>query len=150
MYTIYMSRKAPVIELTPEEETTLESWSRSGKTEQRMAFRGKIIIAASEGKENKVIARELGTTLSTVGKWRCRFSESRINGLSDASRPGVTPLYDDDQLQKRILEALDKPAPKGYATWTGSLLARRLGDVSEHKVWRILRQSGISLTRRHS
>lgn len=145
-----MSRKAPVIGLTPEEETTLESWSRSGKTEQRMAFRGKITIAASEGKENKVIARELGTTLSTVGKWRCRFSESLINGLSDASRPGVTPLYDDDQLQKRILEALDKPAPKGYATWTGSLLARHLGDVSEHKVWRILRQSGISLTRRHS
>lgn len=150
MYTIYMSRKAPVIELTTEEKTTLESWSRSGKTEQRMAFRSNIIMAAGEGKENKLIARDLGTTLSTVGKWRRRFSESRVSGLSDASRPGVTPLYDEDELQKRILETLDKPAPKGYATWTGSLLARHLGDVSEHKVWRILRQSGISLTRRHS
>ena len=145
-----MSRKATIIELTPEEKTSLESWTRSGKAEQRMAFRSRIIMAASEGKENKVIAREQGTTLNTVGKWRRRFSESRISGLSDASRPGVTPRYDDDQLQKRILETLDKPAPKGYAAWTGPLLARHLGDVSEHKVWRILRQSGISLTRRHS
>lgn len=146
----YMSRKASVIELTPEEKATLESWSRSGKTEQRMSFRGKIIIAASEGKENKVIARDLGTTLSTVSKWRRRFSASRFNGLTDASRSGVKPLYDDIQLRKRILETLDKPAPKGYSSWTGPLLARELGDVSEHKVWRILRQSGISLTRRRS
>lgn len=118
--------------------------------EQRMSFRGKVILAASEGKENKVIARDLGTTLSTVSKWRHRFSESRFSGLSDASRSGVTPLYDDVQLRKRILDTLDKPAPKGYSSWTGPLLARELGDVSEHKVWRILRQSGISLTRRHS
>jgi len=145
-----MSRKAPVVELTPEEKNTLESWSRSGKTEHRMVFRSKTIMAASEGKENKEIARELGTTLITVGKWRRRFIENRVRGLSDASRPGVAPLYDNEALQKRVLGTLDKPTPKGYATWTGPLLARELGDVSEHKVWRILRQSGISLTRRHS
>jgi len=145
-----MSRKAPVIELTPEEKITLESWSRSGKTEHRMVFRGEIIMAAVEGKENKEIARNLGTTMSTVSKWRRRFTESRVGGLTDASRPGAVPLYDNERLRKRVLETLDKPAPKGYATWTGSLLARELGDVSEHKVWRILRQSGISLTRRHS
>lgn len=150
MYTTYMSRKAPIIELSPEERSTLESWIRSGKIEQRIAFRSKIVIAAGEGKENKVIAKELGTTLSTVGKWRSRFIQDRINGLSDALRSGVTPFYDDEQLRKRVLEALDKPVPKGYATWTGPLLARELGEVSEHKVWRILRQSGISLTRRHS
>jgi transposase len=150
MYHVFMSRKAPVIELSPEEKFTIESWSRSGKTEQRMVFRGKIVIAASEGKENKTIARELGTTLSTVGKWRHRFARKRIGGLSDALRPGVSPRYDSEQLRKRVLETLDKPAPKGYATWTGPLLTKELGDVSEHKVWRILRESGISLTRRHS
>lgn len=145
-----MSRKAPVIELSPEEKFTIESWTRSGKTEQRMVFRGMIIMAASEGRENKVIARELGTTLTTVGKWRNRFARNRISGLSDALRPGVTPRYDSEQLRKRVLEMLDKPVPKGYATWTGPLLTKELGDVSEHKVWRVLRESGISLTRRHS
>ena len=150
MYTIYMSRKAPVIELTTEERSTLESWNRSGKTEQRTAFRGKIILSANEDKESKVIAKELNTTVSTVGKWRHRFVENRMNGLADASRPGVTPIYDNAELEKRILEMLDMPVPKGYATWTGPLLAQALGDVSKHKIWRILRQLNISLTRRHS
>jgi len=150
MYYVFMSRKAPIIELTPEEQSALENWSRSGKTEQRLAFRSKIILAASEGKENKSIAEDIDTTASTVGKWRHRFTESRINGLSDDSRSGVIPKYDDSALRKRILGTLDKPVPYGYAAWTGPLLAKDMGDVSEHKVWRILRQLNISLTRRHS
>jgi transposase len=150
MYAICMSRKAPVIELTPEERLILESWSRSGKTEQRITFRGKIVLAASDGQESNSIARNLHTTVSTVGKWRHRFRESRMDGLADASRPGATPKYDTVALEKQVLEMLDKPVPKGYATWTGPLLAQALGEVSEHKVWRILRQLNISLNRHHS
>ena len=145
-----MSRIAPIIELTPEEKTILESWKRSGKIEQRMAFRSKIVLAASEGKQNLEIARDLHTTISTVGKWRKRFIERRLSGLPDSSRPGINPIYDDVALEKRILETLDKPVLNGYATWTGPLLAKALGDVSDDKVWRILRQLNISLTRRHS
>ena len=145
-----MSRKAPIIELTPEEIMAIESWARSGKTEQRTAFRSRIILAAREGKENQAIARDLHTTVTTVGKWRKRFVESRLSGLSDSYRPGITPIYDDRTLEKRILETLDKLVPYGYATWTCPLLAKEMGDVSEYKVWRILRQLNISLIRRHS
>ena len=116
MYNIFMSRIGLLIELSPDEQSILESWSRSGKTEQRLAFRSKIILAANEGKENKYIAGDLSTTVSTVGKWRHRFLESRMNGLSDASRSGVTPKYNDAVLEKRTLETLDKPVPYGYAT----------------------------------
>jgi len=150
MYNQYMSRKAPTIELMPEELATIESWTRSGKTEQRTAFRGRIILAASEGKENRDIANDLHTTVTTVGKWRKRFAQNRLGGLLDISRPGINPKYDDITLEKRILETLDKPVPYGYATWTGPLLAEEMGNVSKHKVWRILRQLNISLTRRHS
>jgi len=55
MYNEHMSRKAPIIELTPEEITTIESWARSGKTEQRTAFRGRIILAANKGKEIRTL-----------------------------------------------------------------------------------------------
>lgn len=150
MYNIYMSRKAPMVELMPGEKTIIESWSRSGKIEQRTVFRSKIILAASEGKQNREIARYLHTTVGTVGKWRKRFTERRLSGLSDSARPGITPIYDDATVEKRILGTLDKPVPYGYATWTGPLLAKALGDVSDDKVWRILRQLNISLTRRHS
>ena len=145
-----MSRKAPIIELTPEEIMTIESWARSGKTEQRTAFRSKIILAAREGKENQAIARDLHTTVTTVGKWRKRFVESRLRGLSDSYRLGITPIYDDSTLEKRILETLDKPVHYGDTTWICLLLAKEMGDVSEYKVWRILHRLNISLTRRHS
>ena len=85
-----------MIELTSEEQSALENWSRSGKTEQRLAFRSKIILAASDGKENKYIAGDIDTTVSTVGKWRHRFVESRINGLYDDSR---SVLYRNTMIQ---------------------------------------------------
>ena len=150
MYAICMSRLAPVVELTPEERLTLESWSRSGKTEQRLAFRSKVILAASRGSENKSIAHDLGTSVTTVGKWRSRFAKNRLEGLSDVPRPGISRRYDDQDIKRRIIETLDQPIPKGYATWTGPLLAQKLGNVSPDKVWRILRQLDISLTRCHS
>lgn len=93
MYTLCISGKAHVIELTLEERSTLESWSRWGKVEQRIAFPGKIILAASEGKESEAIASDLGTTVAMVGKWRRCFVENRLNMLADASRPGVTPTH---------------------------------------------------------
>ena len=51
---------------------------------------------------------------------------------------------------RRILRALDETPPEGYARWNGRLLARRLKDVSQAQVWRVLRQHSISLERRRS
>lgn len=144
-----MSRIAPQIVLSPEERRILESWSRSGKTEQRMSFRAQMILKASEGLENQQIAAQLNTRSATVWKWRTRFHAERLLGLQDAPRPGAEPKYD-KQTERRILAMLDQPPPKGYATWTGSLLARALGDVSKAHVWRVLRQHNISLARRRS
>ena len=160
-----MSRIAPVIVLSSEEQQTLESWSRSGKTEQRIAFRARIILKAANGLENKQIAAELGTRPTTISKWRRQFYTERLQGLQDAPRPGAAPKYD-QQTERRILAMLDEPPPRGYATWTGPLLARALGDlsgpgrpghgeagqtdVSDDHVWRVLRKHGISLARRRS
>lgn len=144
-----MSRTAPSIQLEPEERRVLTSWVRGGKTEQRLAFRAQILLAASRGEENKRIAADLQATANTVGKWRRRFVQHRLRGLADAPRPGLPPVYD-ATTEKRILAMLDQPVPQGYATWSGPLIANALGDVSLHQVWRILRKHGISLARRHS
>lgn len=149
MYITDMSRIAPLIALSLDELATLESWVRSGTTEQRTVFRAKIILAANKGETSKKIANDLHTTEATVCKWRRRFFDSGIQGLSDAPRPGAIPTYD-ERTEKQVLAMLDKPVPQGYATWSGPLLAEALGDASVHQVWRILRKHGISLARRHS
>ena len=144
-----MSRIAPSIKLSDKERSTLQSFVHAGKTEQQTAFRAKIILAAGEGQDNKRIAAAMNTTEQTVGKWRSRFADQRLDGLQDAPRPGIAPKYDKDT-SKRVLLMLDQPVPKGFSLWSGPLIAKELGDVSEHKVWRILRKYGVSLSRRHS
>src|SRR6516165_12808613 len=52
--------------------------------------------------------------------------------------------------ERRILVALDGRPPDGYARWNGTLLAKHLGDISKHQIWRVLREHEISLARRRS
>jgi len=51
--------------------------------------------------------------------------------------------------EKRILKALDEPAPGGYSRWNGRLLAEHLGNVTEYQVWRVMRKHNLHLERRH-
>lgn len=144
-----MSKHATPITMTSEEQHTLKSWVRSATTEQRLALRGRIILAAAMGHDTHAIARDLHVRPATVSKWRTRFASHRLAGLNDAPRPGAKRRYDKGT-ERRILAQLDQPPPSGHATWTGSLVARALGDVSKHQVWRVLRHRGIHLQRRRS
>jgi transposase len=144
-----MSRQATIVELSEDDRGTLESWIRSGSTEQRLVLRARIILGAADGESTMSIASRLGVLPTTVSKWRIRFSSAGIAGLSDAARSGAPERYG-EKTEKRILDMLDKPAPEGYNTWTGDLLAKALGDVSPDHVWRVLRAHGIHLMRRRS
>jgi len=149
VYAVWMRKLATPIVLSEAEQETLRLWLRAGTSEQRMVERARIILAAAEGVGTNAIARELGTRPARVAKWRTRFARDRLVGLADAPRPGARPRYD-EATERRILAALDAPPPAGHATWTGTLLAGVLADVSADQVWRTLRRHGISLRRRRS
>lgn len=144
-----MSRPAIPIVLMEDERRTLDKWVRVKTTEQRLVLRSKIILLAAEGLSTKEISQRLEVRPATVSEWRNRFAAKRLGGLQDAPRSGKPRRYD-DHTEGRILAQLDDRPPPGHATWTGSLVARALGDVSEHQVWRVLRKHGIHLQRRHS
>ncbi len=144
-----MGRQATPIVLTPEEETTLQRWARAGSTERRYGERARIVLRAGQGQGTRAIALALRTRPARVAKWRTRFARARLGGLRDAPRPGARRKYD-ATTERRILARLDQPPPAGQATWTGTLLARALGDVSADQVWKILRRHGIALQRRRS
>jgi len=144
-----MPRKPTPIALSDAERTQLKHWAAQPKAEARFADRARIILWAEEGLSNKRIAERLGTRVARISKWRVRFDQERLAGLADDFRPGIVPKYD-TQTRGRILRQLDVSPPEGYSTWSGPLLAKALGDVSTHQVWRELRGLGISLARRHS
>jgi transposase len=141
--------KALRVILTDEQRETLTKWVRSGTTEKRLAERSRIILASSQGKSPREVARQVGVTYLTVYKWRRRFRRDGIAGLQDAPRPGPERKYD-SSTEKRILAMLDKKPPEGYASWNGTLLSRALGDVSKDQVWRVLRHREIYLQRKRS
>ena len=138
----------PII-LDQEERETLESWVRSGSSEQRVVLRARIILMAADGVGTLAIATRLGVRAATVSQWRVRFAQGRLKGLADAPRSGRRRLYT-RETELRILRQLDDPPPKGYRTWTGPLVAKALGDVTADFVWATLRKQGIQLQRRRS
>src|SRR5256884_6155486 len=141
--------RAAEVALTSEQRATLRSWLAAGKTERRLAFRAQIILAVAEGLSNKAAAGRLATRPATVSKWRGRFARNGLAGVADAPRSGK-PRHYEAKDERRILAALDSPPPAGYARWNGTLLAKHLGDISKHQIWRVLREHEISLERRRS
>jgi transposase len=140
---------AVVVRLKPEERVVLEARVRAPTTEQRQVFRARIVLLAAEGRSTRSIAREMGTMPRTVSGWRGRFARQGLAGLADKVRPGPAPKYGAES-GRRILALLDQPPPKGYARWTGPLLAGALGDVHEQQAWRFLRAQKIDLAGRKS
>lgn len=144
-----MRYHAHVIELSTGERKELEALITAGTSEQRMIFRARIILMAAKNKGTNEIARIMKIRPATVSKWRIRFSQKRMPGLFDMAGRGPKERYG-KKTDRRILEKLDESPPSGYGTWSGSLLAKELGNVSADYIWAMLRRYGIQLQRRRS
>jgi transposase len=144
-----MAFTSTVVRLSAEERGVLEGNVRAAKTEQRLAFRSRVVCLAADGMGTNAIAAQLRVSPATVSKWRLRFAREGLSGLADAPRSGAPGRYG-KKTERRILAKLDEPVPEGETVWTARLLARALGDVSEDHVWRVLARHGIHLQRRRS
>ena len=82
-----MGKPAVAIARTVEDRRELESLVRRRKTAQGLARRARIVLAAA-GLENEAIVERVEADANTVGKWRRRFAERRLNGPYDEPRPG--------------------------------------------------------------
>jgi transposase len=144
-----MRKPSDVIMLTTEEREELGEVVRTRTAPFRKVQRARLLLLAADGMANKAIAQEVGLSRAMVVRRRQRFLESRLDALEDAPRSGKKPRYDRNT-ERRILALLDTDPPAGYGSWTGTLVAHQLGDVSSDHVWRVLRRHGIHLQRRHS
>jgi Winged helix-turn helix len=82
-------RPKALLELTSEEKGQLERWVRRRKSAQALALRSRFVLACASALTNKEVAAQLGVSMPTVGKWRSRFVESRLDGLVDEPRSGA-------------------------------------------------------------
>src|SRR6202795_286464 len=144
-----MIPEAREVHLSRKDCKVLEACCRSPVTLQRDLKRARIVLLAADGRSTRSIAKEVGVQPRIVSKWRHRFADHGLAGLTDRPRAAKQPIYG-PATNKRILALLDKSPPAGYARWTGPLLAKALEDVDVHYVWRFLREHKIDLAARKS
>ena len=97
-----MPRQPARIQLTAEEEATLTAWTRKATMERRFVERAQIILLLHQGSTTVQIAARLHTRTARVSKWRQRFAQDRLPGLTDAPRSGK-PVQYGAKVEKRIL-----------------------------------------------
>src|SRR5258707_10894359 len=81
-----MGRRFAPLEFSEVERAELKSLASRRSTAQGLGLRAGIILACVEGEQSKVVAARLGIDPDTVGKWRRRFAEHRLEGLWDEPR----------------------------------------------------------------
>lgn len=131
------SRGRPKAELvlTDEERRTLAAWSRRRKSAQALALRCRIVLACADGASNADVAGQLGVSRPTVGKWRSRFVERRLNGLVDEQRPGAPRKITDEQVEQVVVDTLES-TPEDATHWSRASMAKNSG-LSRSTVGRI-------------
>ena len=135
------SNVATRIVLSDDERAQLEAWARRRTSAQALALRSRIVLGAAEGLKNIEIAERLGTGRPMVTKWRNRFAEHRLDGLTDDPRPGRPRTVTDEQVEQVIVWTLES-APRDATHWSTRSMAREAG-LTQSAVLRIWRAFGL-------
>lgn len=134
-------RPTQPLNLTDGEREKLLLLSRRPKTTQAMALRARIILAIDAGLNNSETAEKLNVTKPTVGKWRERFRQHRLEGLLDEPRPGAPRSITDKQVETVVTKTLESMPEQG-THWSTRLMAKKTG-LSQSAIVRIWHTFGL-------
>jgi transposase len=104
---------------------------------QGIVLRARIVLGAANGVGNKVLARQLSTSLPTVLLWRRRFQEEGLLGiLDDRPRSGRPKQITADQ-EAALIDKTLHSRPKNATHWSVRLMAREVGlsPATVQRIW---------------
>jgi len=132
-----MPRRATRVIFSEKEQKALERIIRRHQSEQQVALRARIVLAAGQEHSNAQIARELEINVDTVRLWRDRWvglqgidldTLSVTDRLEDAPRPGTPPKFTAEHRCQMAAFACEAPMKAGrpISQWTGREMAEEL------------------------
>jgi len=136
-----MARPKTEIVLSAEEREELERLSRRARANRHVALRAKLVLASASGLTDVAVAAKFRVNNVTVGTWRKRFAERRLDGLYDEPRVGGPRKISDELVESVVVQTLET-TPKGRTHWSTRKLAEKAG-ISHASVGRIWRAHGL-------
>jgi transposase len=136
-----MGTNSAALWVTPEDKRELERITRSGRTEQRIALRARIVLGAADGKANSALARELKTSRPTILDWRQRFAGGGIEALYD-DRPRGRSFKSLPRAKEAEIITKTQNAPPQATQWSCRSIAKICG-VSKASVQRVWHANGL-------
>jgi len=134
--------------ITDDERAELVRLTKRARVDRHVAFRARIILACAEVSSNVEVARLLRVSSNTVGMWRRRFVEFRVDALYDEPRVGAPRTVSDEAVEAVIINTLET-MPKGRTHWSTRKMAKNAG-ISHSTVGRIWRAFGLKPHLTHS
>ena len=135
--------KPETLNLSEAEYNELKALVHRHTTPQRQALRGRMILAAADGKSNSQIARELKGYVDTVRAWRGRWLELQAIPLTDLPvrerlvdlpRPGTPARITAEQTCQLFAIACEQPKERPISQGTGREIAdevMRRGSIAQ-------------------
>src|SRR6202171_1903517 len=132
-----IGRPKAALVLSPEQREQLEALGGSRSLPAGLVVRARIVLLSASAKTNQQIARQLGLTNATVGKWRRRFLQQDVSGLHDELRPGRPRPISDERVAQLVRKTLETK-PKDGTHWSVRQIAgqTRLSKSTVHRIWR--------------
>lgn len=129
-------RRKAALQLNADEERELKSLAHRSRSAPALARRARIVLACVGGQNNKTVARKLRVTPGTVGKWRNRFVQDRLEGLYDEPRPGAPRTISDEQVEQVVVRTLESK-PRGATHWSTREMAKAAGysHMTISRIW---------------
>lgn len=135
-------RVAVEIALSDDEVAHLSKLSGSRSVSVRLSERSRIIVLANRGMTNEEIGQTLRISRQKAGRWRKRYAESGIEGIShDAYRPGRKPKIRSRKVAK-VIKLTTQTTPENATHWSQRLMAQKVG-ISMSSVGRIWKSHGL-------
>jgi len=137
-----MPRPTRLLAVSEDQQKQIEQWLAALGTPQQGALRGRIVIAAGDGKPEVAIAAEMKVNRKTVRLWCERFVARGLPGLWEvAPGRGRKATYSAEKIQA-VIDATLQSKPKGMTHWSCRLMAANQG-LSKSTVSNLWRSHNI-------
>jgi len=155
--------KPPAVNLSEAEQQGLEKLIKAHSTPQQLVLRARIVLTASQGRNNEQVGRELHVGVDMVRHWRQRWLagqgipltelsvEERLHDLPRAGKPSALTA---DQLCQITALACEKPeqSERPISHWSGREMADEIvkrgivAHISPRHAARLLKRGTLSRT----